>query len=454
MSNLVINPQSRHQTFDKFGASGAWWAQVVGGWDEIDEKSGMPKNERIAQLLFDKDEGIGIRIYRYNLGGGSAHSGNGDIPMQCRRTESFDISNIDYDWSRDKNAVNMMRLACKYGADEVLFLVNSPIERLTKNGKTHQDRAFQYNLSPDNYERFARYCLDCVEHFLGEGIPIKYLSPVNEPVWKWTGGQEGCHYRPTQVWNLFRVFCDEMDKRPALKNLMLSGAENGDIRYFNKTYCRLLLDDVKIRRRMDSVDTHSYFLTPDYAILKSTIGDRIAFMKRYKQFMDRHYPDVALKTSEWCHMKNGRDFGMKSALEQTKVMMEDMKYLDVTSWQLWIALSNVDYCDGLIYEFDEPRAFRMTKRYYAFGNFSKFIEPGMVRIDSDAGEEIDSVCFENDEKTVVVVSNRFKQVKKLDLPFEDAEIYLTSEKFDLEKQAYTKELFMPARSVATIVVKK
>lgn len=454
MSNLVINPQNRHQTFDKFGASGAWWAQVVGGWDEIDEKSGMPKNERIAQLLFDKDEGLGIRIYRYNLGGGSAHSGKGDIPMQCRRTESFDVSNIDYDWSRDKNAVNMMKLACKYGADEVIFFVNSPIERLTKNGKTHQDRAFQCNLSPDNYERFARYCLDCVEHFLGEGIPIKYLSPVNEPVWKWTGGQEGCHYRPTQVWNLFRVFCDEMDKRPMLKDLMLSGAENGDIRYFNKTYCRLLLDDVKIRRRMDSVDTHSYFLTPDYAILKSTIGNRIAFMKRYKQFMDKHYPDISLKTSEWCHMKGGRDFGMKSALEQTKVMMEDMKYLDVTSWQLWIALSNVDYCDGLIYEFDEPRAFRMTKRYYAFGNFSKFIEPGMVRIDSDAGEELDSVCFENDEKTVVVVSNRFKEVKKLDIPFEDAEIYLTSEKFDLEKQTYTKELFMPARSVATIVVKK
>ena len=38
--------------------SGAWWAQVIGGWDEIDEESGLPKRERISQLLFDKEKGI------------------------------------------------------------------------------------------------------------------------------------------------------------------------------------------------------------------------------------------------------------------------------------------------------------------------------------------------------------------------------------------------------------
>lgn len=454
MSKLLLNPEKKFQTFENFGVSGAWWAQVVGGWDEIDEKSGMPKNERIAQLLFDKEEGIGVGCYRYNLGGGSANSGKGDFSMDCRRAESFDVSNIEYDWSRDKNAVKMMKLAVKYGADEVIFFVNSPIERLTKNGKAHLDKPLHTNLFKDNYERFARYCLDCVEHFREEGIPIKYLSPVNEPVWVWTGGQEGCHYRPWQVWSLFRVFCDEMDKRPALKDLKLSGAENGDLRWFNKTYCRLLLNDIKIRRRMDSIDTHSYFLCPNYWILKNTIGNRIAFMKRYRKFMDKHFPDVPVKTSEWCHMQGGRDFGMKSALEQTKVMMEDISILNVTSWQLWIALSNVDFCDGLIYEFDDPRAFRMTKRYYAFGNFSKFIDYGMTRIECDTGEELQSVAFENDEKTVVVIANRSKEVKMIELPFEDAEIYITSEKSDLDKHEFNKEFYLPAKSVTTVVIKK
>ena len=69
-----------------------------------------------------------------------------------------------------------------------------------------------------------------------------------------------------------------------------------------------------------------------------------------------------------------RDYGMDSALEQTKIMMEDLSILNVTSWQLWIAVSDVDYCDGLIYENDGPRTFELTKRYFAFGNFSKYIE--------------------------------------------------------------------------------
>ena len=167
--------------------------------------------------------------------------------------------------------------------------------------------------------------------------------------------------------------------------------------------------------------------------------------------MDRHYPDVPVKTSEWTHMKGGRDYGMKSALEQTKVIMEDLKYLNVTSWQLWIALSNVDYCDGLIYEFDSPRAFRLTKRYFAYGNFTKFIEPGSVRFEVNAGDDLDAVGFKKDGRFVIVIANRQKNDIEILLPFKDAEIYITSERYDLVKQLYVKQLNLPGRSVTTIV---
>ncbi len=451
MNRLLLAHKLTYQTFERFGVSGAWWAQVVGGWDEIDEKSGIPKNDRIAELLFDKEKGIGIRCYRYNLGAGSAESGNGDIPNVSRRTESFDAGNYKYDWSKDKNAVLMMKKAVEKGVDEVIFFVNSPIERLTKNHKSHSDKSFTANLDEKEYSRFAKYCLDCVEHFRAEGIPVKYLSPVNEPVWKCIGGQDGSHYKPTEVWKLFRVFSDAIDKRPALSDLKLSGAENGDIRWFNKTYCRLLLGDIKIKSKMDAIDVHSYFLCPDYLILKKTIGNRLAFMKRFRKYMDRHYPDVPVKTSEWTHMKGGRDYGMKSALEQTKVIMEDLKYLNVTSWQLWIALSNVDYCDGLIYEFDSPRAFRLTKRYFAYGNFTKFSGPGSVRFEVNAGDNLDAVGFKKDGRFVIVISNRQKNDIEILLPFKDADIYITSERYDLVKQLYVKQLILPGRSVTTIV---
>lgn len=198
---INIDKNKKYQIFEGFGASGAWWAQLVGGWDNIDPESGMAVRDRISQLLHSKTEGIGLRTYRYNIGGGSAESGKGNYPDFDRRAECFETSEGKYDFSKDANAVYMMKQAVKDGADEIVLFVNSPIERLTKNGMAHLDenKAFHTNLSKENYLPFAKYCLDVTEHFVEEGLPVKYLSPVNEPLWKWTGGQEGCHYKPWQA---------------------------------------------------------------------------------------------------------------------------------------------------------------------------------------------------------------------------------------------------------------
>lgn len=453
MNKLTINKNEKYQVFENFGASGAWWAQSVGGWNETDEASGMPKVDRISELLFDREKGIGLGCYRYNLGSGSANSGNGRYSSEARRAESFDGGKDGvYDWSRDKNAVNMMKKAVEYGANEIIFFVNSPIERLTKNHKGYLDRAGKTNLHRKNYRAFADYCLDVTAHFIAEGIPVKYLSPVNEPVWVWTENQEGCHYRPHQVRAVMKTFCEEMEKRNDLGTLKLSGAENGDIRWFNKMYCIVMLGNKKIRSHIDAIDVHSYFVLPDVPMLKNLISNRKAFMKRFKAFMNCFYPDVPIKISEWTHMCGGRDYGMKSALEQTKIIMEDLTILNAASWQHWIALSEYDYCDGLIYYFPEDRRFELTKRYYAFGNFSKFIPFGSVRIACDAGEKLDSVAFMKDGRISVVIANRTNEDVQLSLPSIPEEVYITSEKMSLEKAECVDSLSVPAESVITVIL--
>ena len=243
-----------------------------------------------------------------------------------------------------------------------------------------------------------------------------------------------------------------MDRRPALADLRLSGAENGDIRWFNKTYCRIMLGDKKIRSRVDAIDTHSYCVGPDSGLLAPFIRDRLPFLKRYRRYLDRRFPGVPAKTSEWTHMKGGRDYGMDSALEQTKIMMEDLTILNVTSWQLWIAVSNVDYCDGLIYEFDDTRTFALTKRYYAFGHFSKFIAPGSVRFHVDAGPRLQSVGFQKNGRQVIVLANRGETEEVLQLPASVHEIYLTDETRALTPLPPAPVFSFPPKSVATLIL--
>ena len=451
-------PENEYQTFKSIGASGAWWAQIVGGWNHIDDESGKPVRDRIAELLYNKETGIGMGGYRYNIGGGSKHSGKGEYSQPARATECFEISPNEYDWNRDENAVYMMKKCVENGADEVIFFVNSPIERLTKNGLAHNKKhqLFHENIAKKNYGAFANYCLDVTEHFINDGIPVKYLSPVNEPIWVWNGGQEGCFYRPRSVKNVFKVFVNELDKRDSLKNLKLSGAESGDLRWFNKSYTRQLLKDKNVRKRLDGVDVHSYCLPLPLPITIPFLNDRLGFVKRFRKWMDKKYPDVNIIMSEWTHMQGGRDYGMDSALVTATTMYEDFTLLNAVSWQHWIAVSEVDYCDGLIYINLDNKTFEITKRYYVTGNFSKYIKGGSKRIEvSSDDKNVLMVAFKNDDETVIILINNTEDEKEFSLPFEkDVLISVTDKNSNLkETKVNSKNISITPKSVTTVVIK-
>ncbi len=448
---IIIDKSKTYQTFEGFGSSGAWWAQQVGGWNNIDPESGIPVRDRISQLLHSKTEGIGLRTYRYNIGGGSVESGNGEYADPDRRAQCFETAEGIYDFGKDANAVYMMRQAAKDGADEIILFVNSPIERLTKNRKAHLDKSkvFRTNLAKKNYLPFAKYILDVTEHFVKEGLPVKYLSPVNEPLWIWNGGQEGCHYSPRQAGKVMLCVARELRKRKALDEVMLSGVENGDIRWFNKSYTREMLRHKEVRDCVDSLDVHSYFL---HSPLPFT-NNRPAFLRRFNKWMKRKYPDVPVKMSEWCHMQGGKNPNMDSALETAKVIFEDISLLNVTSWQHWIACSRYDYCDGLIYLDIENRSFEMTKRYYVTGNFSKYIPCGATRFEVKTDDiDIMSLGFKKDGKTVVILINPTENEKSLVLT-ENSLIAVTDKESNLREFTANKgeKITVTSHSVTTLV---
>lgn len=454
--DIKLNYTIKYQTYESIGASGAWWAQIVGAWNHIDPESGKEVRNRISELLYSKENGIGMQVYRYNIGAGSKHSGKGYYSEPARSTECFETAAKEYDWSRDANAVYMVKQAVKDGADEVILFVNSPVERLTKNGMAHaeQGKLFRENISRENYADFAEYCLDVTEHFVSEGLPIKYLSPVNEPVWIWNGGQEGCHYRPKSVAKVFSVFADAIEKRESLKNVRLSGAESGDLRWFNKSYTRQLLKNEKVRSCLDSVDVHSYFLPIPVPFPVPFLNNRIAFIRRFRKWMDKKYPDMPVKMSEWCHMQGGRDKSMKSALVTAKTMYEDFSLLNVTSWQHWIAVSEVDYCDGLIYINLEDKTFETTKRLYVTGNFSKYIEAGSVRIHIEcADRDLMLLAFANKDKTTVIAVNPTSESKTVSLPASGSVLMAVTDNYsDLaEDTVDSSNIIISAESVNTFV---
>lgn len=68
------------QTIDGFGASDAWSMWQIGEWDDS-------LQVKVADWLFSKDKGIGLSVWRFNAGAGSASQGDSAQINRDTRTE-------------------------------------------------------------------------------------------------------------------------------------------------------------------------------------------------------------------------------------------------------------------------------------------------------------------------------------------------------------------------------
>lgn len=457
---LKINEDSSYQTIESFGASGSWWSQYVGGWDKPFGDSTIPVREEIANLLYSRENGIGLSAYRYNLGAGSADSMNGEIWDVNRRAQSFEVGPRKYDFTKDANAVWFLKKVVELGASEITLFSNAPLERLTVNGKAHMTGKNQVNLLEDKYDDFANYTYDVAEHFISEGIPVSFISPINEPQWDWLNGQEGMHYEPKEVVGILKVFVEELKKRSKLEGVELSAPESGEWGGRTKEYNSTILEDEVLGNYFHTMDNHSYWTN------KST-------KEEYKRWQVLNYPDIKLRASEWCEMVHGKDYTMDSAFNMLDVIHEDLTILDVVAWSKWVAVADGDYRDGLIYVNKDRKAYRTSKRLWAFGNLTKYVRPGYTRVETNGAYSniynMKSLAFtgvndNGEEELVIVLINRedakeFKLDITSNMDYNHYTIVSTTEEKDLLQTVsdeYSKDtvIQIEEESISTVILSK
>ena len=92
-------------------------------------------------------------------------------------------------------------------------------------------------------------------------------------------------------------------------------------------------------------------------------------------------------------MESGRDLGMRSALRVARIIHCDLAIVGASAWQWWEAVANEDFKSGLIYTYYEqpgdPENILDSKILWVLGNYSRFIRPGMIRIELRGGGQPD-----------------------------------------------------------------
>jgi len=487
---LTLNGNLTRQTIHSFGASDAWSCQFIGNnWPDS-------KKNQIADWLFSTEldvnnspKGIGLSTWRFNIGGGSIQQGSASgISDEWRRAESFMNNDKTYNWNSHQGQRWFLSAAKERGVNEFIGFVNSPPVAITKNRKAYSSDKNHHNLDESNYELFANYLADIVENVqANDGILFKYISPFNEPQWDWTdGGQEGTPAQNSEISTLTKVINTEFDKRNLSTLLELPESaqlnflyENDNKKgrgeqvssFFNPSSSEYIGN---LSHVAPKVAAHSYYTTWPLSRLSET-------RMKVKQAVEANSSSIEFWMTEYCVLENnseisgnGRDLSMNTALYTARVIFTDLCIGNASSWQWWLAVSPYDYKDGLVYtDYNKnDGAIYDSKLLWSFGNFSRFIIPGMTRLaitrsDSKTEEQsLDNLmagAFVNEDKSkasVVLINYRDSKIPvKISLKeivgLSGLKVYLTDGKSE-NNLAYqgdysiSEVIEIPPRSVVTI----
>ena len=393
--------------FEGWGTSLCWWANRVGYDETLTNK---------AAELFYSDNGLSLDIARYNVGGGDDpshdHITRSDSKIPGYATGYDENGNIIYDWTADSNQRNVA-LAVQRANPDIYFegFSNSPPYFMTNSGCSSGAISASYdNLRSTEYDNFAEYIATVTEHFKNEfGIEFKSYSPMNEPYtnyWgKYSYKQEGCHfnsgYSESKMINATRYALNKHN----LNDVLVAGLDETSI---DTTISSVNKLSEEALNNLGRIDTHTYG------------GTKRAELRSLAQSKGK---DLWMSEVDGSY-KAGEDAGyMTAGLGLANQIIKDMNGLMPSAWVLWdivdchrdnttpyrteseaqTEISQTGGIWGVAMADHDAKDIVLTKKYYSFGQFTRYIEPGMTIIAS--GDNSLAAYDKNSGKTVIVAVN-------------------------------------------------
>lgn len=392
MRNITIATNKFSPTnngvFEGWGTSLCWWANRVGFSEKLTKDS--------AKLFFSKEDGLGLNIMRYNIGGGDDPSHN-----HIKRTDSeipgwwkYDEEKKDFVFNSDtdKNQLAVLLQAYKASGDDayVEAFSNSPPYYMTVSGcSSGSKNAISTNLKKSQVVPFAKYLAEVCDYIqTNYKVKIKSLAAMNEPFtnyWRYLSEkQEGCHISPGKMQSDVLVATANALRERSLDDITVTATDETNTKLQLKALKKLTPEALDVAGR---ISTHTYERAT------SKVGKLAREMGK----------NIWMSETDWSST-SGEDAGeMGPALWLSEKIIEDMVTIKPSAWVIWqivaAYISRVPDAKGRL---DMPgvpdltkgfwgTAFAdinkeeiyLTQKYYAFGQFSRYIRPGMTIVNID-----------------------------------------------------------------------
>lgn len=377
---IEIDEGKIYQTIEGFG--GAFTEAAADTFYKMSDD----RRKEILEAYFDSDKGLNYSLCRTHINSCDFSLGNYSYD-EVKGDKELKHFNIE----RDKwLLIPMIKEAMSVKGSGLKLLASpwSPPGWMKTNGEMNHGG----KLKEEYKESWARYFAKYIKAYRNEGIDIWGISVQNEPdaVQTW----DSCIYSHEEERDFVRDYLGPMLAKEALDNVNIIVWDHNTDQVYERA--KTILEDKECARYVWGVGFHWYS------------GDQFENLAK----THAEFPEKKLLFTEGCqeggvHLDSwavGERYGHN--------MINDFNNWTV-GWIDWNLVLNEkggpnhvgNYCDAPIIAGTKHDELYYENSYYYIGHFSKYVEPGAVRIgcSCDAGSRLEATAFKNPDGTVVII---------------------------------------------------
>ncbi|MEI5527958.1 glycoside hydrolase [Streptomyces brasiliscabiei] len=414
-----IDPSYQQEKFEGWGTSLVWFANATGNYPE-------PIRRQLVDMLFGED-GLGLNIARYNIGGGNAPDVRKDYMKAGATMDGFwkapegttrqdmewwDPNDPDH-WNWDADAGQRWWVdQIKDKVDTWEAFSNSPPWFQTVSG--YVSGGFDANtdqIRADRVDEFATYLVKVAERLEKKhGIDFDTIAPLNEPNTNYWGTQIGANGQPTGGRQ------EGAHAGPALQQKVLLALDKA-------------LEGARIDAEISAMDeTNPTIFTQNWNAYDASARAAVPQLNvhTYGTGMRTSARDIAKGAGKKLWMSEvegtwgtGSDFtSMEPGLGIATRMVDDMRELEPSAWVFWQPIEdsipqaaagknwgsihvpfNCTATDTL-----ETCPIRTNSKFHTIRNFTHHIRPGDHFVKVDDPSSVAAVRKSGRSATVVHVN--------------------------------------------------
>ena len=327
----------------------------------------------------------------------------------------------NYDWDADEHQMNMTKAIAKAKGSEFIAeaFSNSPPYFMTNSScSSGATDSSQNNLKENSYNAFAKYMADVIAHINKDnsyGFEFTSATGMNEPYTNYWGAnsnkQEGCHIDQGTAQSRVIKALNWNIKDKGVNNCIVSGTDETSIDIAIDSYNAL---DNDAKETISRIDTHTYSGTKRYEL---------------RELAEKENKNLWMSEVDGDFTAGDNAGHMASALGLAKHILLDLNWLKPSAWILWDIVDM--HCDtgnshdgndfgwlnqdggywGLTGCNHDDEYIWLLKKYYAFGQFTRYIQPGHTIIPMSDDNAVASYDSQN-HKLVIVVMNTWATDRK------------------------------------------